>query len=228
MKVHFKKIWLVVAVNTLILTSGFVAASTDTAVSIDQVGDGIVKTNVVGEGGALSIVQQGSGNTFVNAVGLVSNLEAATISGTAALVNAGTGTLALTQATGTVRANVSGDGTLIIHNAGVGNSVFVNAEGNRSNATPINNGGTLTLNSDGFNNSIIVTSFTAGVLTINQNPAMSDSMLTLSGGSATNAIINQNGSYQDATIHSVNGSTGTVNLNVTGQPGAHATLDITL
>lgn len=193
---------------------------------------GVVKTNTTGDGGSLTIHQSNSGNTFANLSGTSDNSGAAEITGTAVLVNSGTGTLALTQATGTVKANVSGDGTMTINNKGSDNSVFVNAEGDTNNTTAINNGGDLKLNSDGTGNTIRVTEFTAGNMTVNQSDAMTGSTLALNGGSATNVVVNQNGSYQDANIHSVNGSSGTFNLNNVGEAGGGtpvlAKLDLSL
>ena len=193
---------------------------------------GVIKTNTTGDGGSLTINHSNSGNTFANLSGTSDNSGAAEITGTAVLVNSGTGTLALTQATGTVKANVSGDGTMTINNKGSGNSVFVNAEGTTANTTAIANGGDLKLNSDGTGNTIRVTEFTAGNMTVNQSGSMSGSTLALNGGSATNVVVNQNGSYQDANVHSVNGSSGTFNLNDVGEAGGGtpvlAKLDLTL
>ncbi len=178
----------------------------------------------------LTIAETGGGNVYVNGAGNGANATAATITGIADLINSGTGTLALTKAEGQVYTNISG-GNLTVSNTGALNKVYVNAGGDSGNALSGMSGGNLTLNSNGaglVGNTIKVTSFTAGTLTVNQSASMDGSLLTLSGGSATNAIINQNGSYLDATVHSVNGSTATYDLNEVGTSSAHTTLDLTI
>jgi hypothetical protein len=190
---------------------------------------GVVKTNTTGDGGSLTITQSNGGNTYVNAAGSTVNTDSATITGTAVLVNSGTGTVALTKAEGLVYANISG-GNLTVSNTGAMNKVYVNAAGDSENAVAGMTGGDLTLasNGTGVGNTMKVQSFSAGTLAINQGASMQGSTLVLNGGSATSATINQNGNYQDVNVSSTNGSSGTFTLNQSGTSGAHMQIDLSI
>jgi hypothetical protein len=190
---------------------------------------GVVKTNTTGDGGSLTITQSNGGNTYVNAAGSSVNTDSATITGTAVLVNSGTGTVALTKAEGLVYANISG-GNLTVSNTGAMNKVYVNAAGDSENAVAGMTGGDLTLasNGTGVGNTMKVQSFSAGTLAINQGASMQGSTLVLNGGSATSATINQNGNYQDVNVSSTNGSSGTFTLNQSGTSGAHMQIDLSI
>lgn len=182
---------------------------------------GVIKTNTSGNDGSLTITHGGAGNTFVNASGDTNNGASAVITGTAALTNNGSGTLALTNAFGTVTAKINGAGTVKINNIGVNNQVFVDSVGDGTGSA-ITNGGLLTLNSDGANNTIKVASYSAGITTVNQDVNMEGSTLALSGGHAdSNAVLYQNGDFQNATVVSANGSIGNFYLNPVGTDGTH-------
>lgn len=167
--------------------------------------------------GDLTIDQSGSGNTYVNTSGDSTNLNVVTINGTVDLVNSGAGDLKVTAASGNAYANISG-GNLTIHDVGTGNNIYVNAAGNNLNAAPGMSGGNLTLNGDGAGNVIKVTNFQSGTVTVNQGNSMNDSTLALTSavGMTGTVILNQNGDFQDAVVHSANNSTGTFNLNEVG------------
>lgn len=211
------------------------ATVTGTAV-IENSGTGVVAlkdatgsvTAKASGAGTLTMTQSGAGNTFVDSVGDGSG-SAVSIDNVATLVNSGIGTMKLTKADGNVYANISG-GTLAISNTGATNTVYVNAAGDSGNAAAGMTGGTLTLNSNGASNEIKVQSFAGGTMTVGQDSAANNSSFILTGSNiaASTATVNQYGDYQNATVHSVNGSTGTFDLREDGVSGTPTTVDLTL